>query len=88
VNPMQINSPIIPATQPDAKQGYFQPGRERLICPFDSGVVTQVVGSGDFTLKCPQCGRQFRADGSVLGSVPNQPALIMPVTDKADANRT
>ncbi len=85
MNPMGIVWPLAPATQAGAKFGSFQPGRERLVCPFDS-TLTQLIGAGDFQYRCANCGRQFRSDGSVFDGAAVNP-FVMPPTDPGDSNR-
>ena len=75
-NPQGLTWPIPRYVQPGGpQQGFFTPGRETPICPFD-GSVTSVVGAGDFYFVCSQCQRQFRQNGDVLGSVPAQTPFV------------
>jgi ribosomal protein S27E len=82
-------SPLPPYVQPGAPNGgFFQPGRERLACPND-GSTTTVVGSSDFTYRCPTCGRQYRADGSLqyAGTLLQTVPFVSVSSDAGDANR-
>jgi hypothetical protein len=68
--------------------GFFQPGNYTLICPLDGVTPTQLIGSSDFTRRCPSCGNCFRMDTTRLapGAFIQTPPFIMQPPETGDAN--
>lgn len=73
--------------QPNAPTGDFQPGRAVFICPKDN-VACQVVGSGDFQFLCPNCGWQYRIDGTArVDNAVQSPPFVLRPPDAGDESR-
>jgi hypothetical protein len=43
----------------------YYAGQEFLVCPYD-GTTCTIIGSSDFSQRCPNCARQFRLNGQQL----------------------